>query len=118
MEDRNITIPIQSIPTLEKSSVSNAVISVLIATVKNSEEPGTFENVLNSLSIANGLPTFKMGNVTAPSPSYLLQLTPLLLILGLPLPHRRLTNRQLLRQKITRFQKQLSSRIYIYIYRI
>ena len=44
-----ITIPIQSIPTLEKSSVSNAVISVLIATAKNCEEPGTFETVLNSL---------------------------------------------------------------------
>ena len=43
----DITIPIQSIPTFEKSSVSNAVISVLIATVKNYEEPGTFETVLN-----------------------------------------------------------------------
>ena len=65
----DITIPIQSIPTFEKSSVSNAVtvIRVLIATVKNYEEPGTFETVLNSLLTANGLPTFKMGNVILPT---------------------------------------------------
>ena len=71
----DITIPIQPIPILEKSSVSNTVISVLIATVKNCEEPGTFETVLNSLLTANGLPTFKMGNVTRPRPSHLPQLT-------------------------------------------
>ena len=63
----NITIPIQSIPTFGKSSVSNAVISVLTATAKNCDEPGTFETVLNSLLTANGLPTFKMGNVTPPT---------------------------------------------------
>ena len=63
----NITIPIQSIRTFPKSSVSTAVISVLIATVKNCEEPGTFEAVLNSLLTANGLPTFKMGHVTPPT---------------------------------------------------
>ena len=63
----DITIPIQSIPTFEKSSVSNAVIGVLIATVKNCEEPGTFETVLNSLLTANGLPTFKRVNVTPPT---------------------------------------------------
>ena len=63
----DISIPIQSIPTFEKSSVSNAVISVLIATVKNCEEPGTFETVLNCLLTANGFPTFKMGNVTPPT---------------------------------------------------
>ena len=54
----DITIPIESIPTFEKSSVSNTVISILITTVKNCEELGTFETVLNSLLIANGLPTF------------------------------------------------------------
>ena len=64
----DIAIPIQSIPTFEKSSVSNAVISVLIATDKNCEEPGTFETVLNSLLTANGLITFKMGIVTPPTP--------------------------------------------------
>ena len=63
----DLTIPIQSIPTFEKSSVSNAVISLLIATLKNCEEPGTFETVLNSLLAANGLPSFKMGNVTPPT---------------------------------------------------
>ena len=63
----NIAIRIQSIPTFGKSSVSNAVISVRIATVKNCEEPGTFETVMNSLLPANGLPTFKMGNVTPPT---------------------------------------------------
>ena len=54
------------------------VISVLIATVKNSEEPGTFETVLNFLLIANGLRTFKMGNVTPPTsfPPTITQLTP------------------------------------------
>ena len=62
-----ITIPIKSIPTFDNSSVSNAVISVLIATVKNSEEPGTFETVLKFLLTANCLPTFKMGNVTPPA---------------------------------------------------
>ena len=63
----DITIQIQSISTLTKSSVSNAVISVLVATVKNCEEPGTIETVLNSLLTANGLSTFKMGNVTPPT---------------------------------------------------
>ena len=63
----DISIPIQSYPTFEKSSVSNADISVLIATVKNCEEPGTFGTVLNSLLTANGLPTFKMGNVAPPT---------------------------------------------------
>ena len=63
----NITISIQLIPTFEKSSVSNAVISILIAIVKNCEEPDTFETVLNSLLTANGLPTFKMVNVTSPT---------------------------------------------------
>ena len=53
----DISISIQSIPTFEKSSVSNAVI--FIATVKNFEEPGTFETVLNSISTANGLPQSK-----------------------------------------------------------
>ena len=70
----NITMPIQLIPTFEKSSVSNAVISVLIATVKNSEESGTVETVLNSLWT---LHTFKMGNgILHPRPSKLSQLTP------------------------------------------
>ena len=63
----NINILIQSIPTFKKSSVSNAVISVLIATVKNCEEPGTFETVLNYILTANSLPTLKMGNVTPPT---------------------------------------------------
>ena len=63
----NITIPIQSIPTFEKSYVFYAVISVLTTTVKNSEEPGTFETVVNSFLTANGLPNFKMGNVTPPT---------------------------------------------------
>ena len=62
-----ITIPIQSIPTFEKSSVSNAVIIIFVATVKNCEEPGTFETVLSSLLTANGLPTFNRGNVTPPT---------------------------------------------------
>ena len=107
----DITIPIQSIPTFEKSSVSNAVISVLIATAKNCEEPGTIETVLNSLLTANGLPIFKMGDVTPPTSFPPTQLTPHPWILSLPLPHRRLANRQLLRQKIfTQLQKQLSSR--------
>ena len=48
---------------LSKKVVFLTLISVLIATVKNCEEPGTFETVLNSLLTANGLPTFKMGNV-------------------------------------------------------
>ena len=64
----DISIPIQSIPTFEKSSVSNAVISLLIAIVKNCEEPGTNETVLNSPLTANGLPTFEMGN--APPTSF------------------------------------------------
>ena len=50
-----------------KKSVSNAVISVLAATFKNSEEPGTFEMVLNTPLSANCLPTFKIFNVTPPS---------------------------------------------------
>ena len=72
----DISVPIQSIPTYEKSNVSNTVTSILIATVKNSEEPGTFETVLNSLLTANGHPTFKMGNVTPPTSFHLPQLTP------------------------------------------
>ena len=56
----NITIPIQSIPTFDKSSVSNAVISTLIATDKNCAEPGTIETVLNSPLTANG-PHFQNG---------------------------------------------------------
>ena len=40
---------------------------VLIVTVKNNEVPGTFEAVLNSLLVANGLPQFKMGNASPPS---------------------------------------------------
>ena len=48
-------------------TVSNAVISVLIATVRSSEVPGTFETVVNFLLTANGLPYFKMGNVTSPT---------------------------------------------------
>ena len=63
----SITFPIHPISAFEKSRISNAVISVLIATVKNNEVPGTFEAVLNSLLVANGLPQFKMGNVTPPS---------------------------------------------------
>ena len=63
----NITIPIQSIPTFEKSSISNAVISIHVSTVKNSEEPGTSETVRNSLLTANSLPTLNMGNVTRPT---------------------------------------------------
>ena len=63
----SITFPIHPISAFEKSSISNAVISVLIATVKNNEVPGIFEAVLNSLLVANGLPQFKMGNVTPPS---------------------------------------------------
>ena len=63
----SITFPIHPISAFEKSSISNAVISVLIATVKNNEVPGTFEAVLNSLLVANGLRQFKMGNVTPPS---------------------------------------------------
>ena len=51
----------------KKSIISNAVISVLIATVKNNEVPGTFEAVLNYLLVADGLLQFKMGNVTPPS---------------------------------------------------
>ena len=62
-----LTFPIHPISAIEKSSISNALISVLIATVKNNEVPGTFEAVLNSLLVANGLPQFKMGNVTPPS---------------------------------------------------
>ena len=50
-----------------KKCVFNTVISVLIATDKNSEEPSTFATVLNPLLTANGLPTFKMGNVTLPT---------------------------------------------------
>ena len=65
----SITYPIHPISAFEKSSISNAVISVLIATVKNNEVPGTFEAVLISLLVANGLPQFKMGNVT-PSSSF------------------------------------------------
>ena len=52
--------------SIRKSSVSNAVISVLIATFKNKEVPGNFEAVLNSLLVANG-PSFKMVNFTPPS---------------------------------------------------
>ena len=63
----SITFPIHHISPFEKSSISNAVISVLIATVKNNEVPVTFEAVLNALLVANGLPQFKMGNVTPPS---------------------------------------------------
>ena len=63
----SITLPIRNISAFEKSSISNAVISVLVATVKNNEVPGSFEAVLNSLLVANGLPQFKMGNVTPPS---------------------------------------------------
>ena len=47
--------------------VINTVISVLIATFKNNEVPGTFAAVLNSLLVANGLLQFKMCNVTPPS---------------------------------------------------
>ena len=65
----SITFPIHTNSAFEKSSISNAVISVLIATVKNNEVPGTFEAVLNSLPVANGLPQSKMGNVT-PSSSF------------------------------------------------
>ena len=39
----SITFQIHPISAFEKSSISNAVISVLIATVKNNEAPGTFE---------------------------------------------------------------------------
>ena len=63
----SITVPIHPISAFEKSSISNVVISVLIATVKNNEAPGIFEAVLNSLLVANGLPQFKMLNVTPPS---------------------------------------------------
>ena len=70
----DITIPIQSIPTFEKSSIS------IIAAVKNCEEPGTFETVLNSLLTANGPPTFKSFFFDTmslhPRPSHLPQLTP------------------------------------------
>ena len=60
----SITFPIHPISALEISSISNAVSSILIATVKYNEVPGTFEAVLNSLLAANGLLQFKMGNVT------------------------------------------------------
>ena len=63
----SITFPIHPISAFEKSSVSNAVISVVIATVKNNEVQGTFEAVLNSLLVANGLPQLKMRNVSPPS---------------------------------------------------
>ena len=63
----SITFPIHNISAFEKISISNAVISVLIATVKNNEVPVTFEAVLNSLLVANGLPQFEVGNVTQPS---------------------------------------------------
>ena len=62
----SITFPVHPISAFGKSSISNTVISVLIATVKNNEVPGTFEAVLNSLLVANGLPQFKMGNVSPP----------------------------------------------------
>ena len=63
----SITFSIHHISAFEKSSISNAVvISVLIATVKNNEVPGTFEEDLNSLLVANGRPQFKMGNVISP----------------------------------------------------
>ena len=64
----NITISIQSTPTFEERMVSNAVFSVRIATVKNSEEPATFEMVLNSLLTVNGLSNFQNGNVTQLTP--------------------------------------------------
>ena len=53
----NINVLIQSIPLWKKS----------ITSVKTSEEPGTFETVLNSLLTANTLPTFKMDDVTPPT---------------------------------------------------
>ena len=42
---------------------------ILITAVKNNEVPGTFEVVLNSLLVANGLPQFKICNVSPLSPS-------------------------------------------------
>ena len=63
----SITFPIDPISTFKKGSVSNAVISILIGTVKNNEVPGIVEAVLNPLLVANGLPQFKMDNVSPPS---------------------------------------------------
>ena len=72
----NITIPVQSIPTCEKRSVSNAVISVLIATVKNSEEPDTFERFWTSFWLQTASPLSKWVMLLHPCPSHLPQLTP------------------------------------------
>ena len=75
LADQTISL-FQFNPTFEKSSVSNAVIRVLIATVKNSEEPGTFETVLNSSLTANDLPISKWVMLLHPRPSHRPQLTP------------------------------------------
>ena len=53
----SITFPIHPISAFEKSRVSNAVISVLIATLKNNEVPVTYEKVLNSLLGVHGSPS-------------------------------------------------------------
>ena len=44
-----------------KKRISNAVISVVFATVKSSEDQGTFKMVLNSTLTVNGLLSFKMA---------------------------------------------------------
>ena len=72
----DITIPIQSIPTFEKSNVSNTVINILITTVKKCEEPGTFETVLNPLLTQMAFRLSKWVMLLHPRPSHLLQLTP------------------------------------------
>ena len=107
-----MTLPIHAIPAFDKSSVSNSVMSILIATVKNNDVPCTFEAVLNYLLVANGLPQSKWIMFLHPRPSYLIQLTPNIYIPSLPLPHHHhsLIDRQQLRQIITNLNQQQFSR--------
>ena len=55
---------------LRRCNIEQAVktqISVQIATMKNNESSGCFEDALNRLLKANGLPSFTLGDVTPPT---------------------------------------------------
>ena len=63
----SITFPIHHISAFEKSSTSNAVISILIAMSQKQWGSRHLWSGPESFLVANGLPQFKIGNVTPPS---------------------------------------------------
>ena len=81
----NITMPIESIPPFEKSSVSNAVSSVLIATVKNCENRAPLKRFWTPFWLQTASPLSIWVMLLHPRSSHLLQLTPLFQILRYPI---------------------------------